>query len=909
VTGAARPIATGTLRQRWLDLSLQGKGLCVLTIPMVALVVGLSMSWTALRAERAADARVTHTLDVEVELSNALTLLVDAETAVRGFLLTRDRKYLQPFDAAVEAIPVAFSRLEGLVSDNPSQDAAVQRLQTLAEQRLTMLVALQGAVPAAYAAHMGSGLQFMNEIRDQIRQMQAAENVLLDTRRGQTRAARRATAFRLLITSGLGVGLGIAAMVLFIGGVSSRLGELARNATHLERSEAMEALPSADDEVGRLGARLSAAALVLETHQKEIVRTQTELDQFFSLSLDMLSIVAADGTFKRVNPAWSETLGWSATDLVGHPYIDFVHPEDREATVAEARHLTAGSKTLGFENRYRSRDGTYRWLNWRVAPNEGGELLYAATRDVTDARLAREELSRRATQLADVNRALELAKRDMQAILDNSPVIVFVTDPDGHYRLLNRASVGITGREPETLLGKTVADVFPAAVADQLRTNTQRVLTEGQVMTFEETLPTPAGSRVFSVVRFPLRDADGHITAVCGMSVDVTEQKAAAEAIQLASAEALRANRAKSDFLSRMSHELRTPLNAILGFTQLFDRERMNDDERENVRHILEGGRHLLDLINEVIDISRVESGTLALSNEPVDIQEAISGAINLIHPLASANRISVTIEPLPAGVAVLADRQRLRQVLLNLLSNAVKYNRQDGSIRVSASQPRPGRVRVSVQDTGAGIPPQLLSHLFQPFERLGADKSAIEGTGLGLTLSRALCEAMGGKLEVESVVDRGSIFSLELAETVLEPASAPVALPETASTLHATSGLIVYVEDNSANVKLMARILGRRPGIEMCHAADGRSGIEMVRQRQPDLVLLDLQLPEMSGETVLHELWKDPATRRIPVVILTADATRGLPQRLIQAGARACLTKPLDVHQVLRTVDELMTV
>ncbi len=622
-----------------------------------------------------------------------------------------------------------------------------------------------------------------------------------------------------------------------------------------------------------------------------------DLQQLYQLSMEMLSIVRSDGTFKHVNPAWTIALGWAEDELVDQPYIQFVHPHDHDRTIREAERLAQGARAIDFENRYRAKDGTYRWMSWHVSPAADGKLLYCATRDVTDARASHDELRR--------------ARRDIQAILDHSPVVVFVTDVEGRYRMLNSASARITGRSPEELIGRTASDVFPKDVADMVRANSHRVMASGRSEMFEETLPTVVGPRTYSVVRFPLRNEHGDISALCGMSLDITEQKAAAEEIVQARAEAVRANRAKSDFLSRMSHELRTPLNAVLGFAQLFDRDQMSDGDRENIRQILDGGRHLLDLINEVIDISRVESGTLALSNEPVDVHDAVITAVSLMRPLAGAQGIVISVASPDPGLAVMADRQRLRQVLLNLLSNAVKYNRVNGTIHVAIDRVPTGRVRVSVQDTGAGIPPELLSLLFQPFERLGADKTAVEGTGLGLALSRALCQAMGGSLEVNSVVDQGSTFSIELAETSLaapvemERATTPAA-PVSADDVR-RSGIVVYIEDNVANVRLMERILSRRPQLTMMHAADGRSGIELVRSLRPSVVLLDLQLPEMSGDSVLRELWKDPLTRQIPIVVLTADATRGLPQRLMSAGARACLTKPLDVQQVLRTLDELI--
>jgi PAS domain S-box-containing protein len=900
------------LRQLWLNLPLRDKGIIVIAIPMLALVAGLALSWSGLRAERAADERVEHARDVKEVLSETLTLLIDAENGMRGFVLTNDPAFRQSFDAALRTVPNALDDLDALIGADPAQRERLGQLRARVDERFAILKALPTTPPAGRVVGMMSGRAVMLQIRELVGRMQSDEDILLDQGQQQVAAARRVTAWRWLTASTLGAGFGIAAMVLFTRGVSGRVAELARHAASLERGETVTPMRPAADEVGQLAARLSMAASLLQAHQQEKARAQAELDQFFSLSLDMLSIISADGTFRRVNPAWTETLGWQTSELIGRPYLDFVHPDDLESSIAEAQRVAQGALATDFENRYRARDGTYRWMSWKAAPSHTRDLLYCATRDVTEARATRHELASRAAELAEANHALDLARREIQAILDHSPVNVFVTDLEGRYRILNRATLAVTGREPHTLLGKRADEIFPPAVAEQLRANAARVVAEDRAVTFEETLPTPDGLRVFSVVRFPLRDSAGHISTVCAMSMDVTETRAAAEAAQQARAEAVRANHAKTDFLSRISHELRTPLNAILGFTQLFDRERLSPEERDNVRHILEGGRHLLDLINEVIDISRVESGTLALSNEPVDIYEAIDSAVALIRPLAAAQGITVTVEASPQqSLAVVADRQRLRQVLLNLLSNAVKYNRPSGSVRVGVERSDDGRIRVSVHDTGAGIPPHQLPLLFQPFERLGAHQTSVEGTGLGLALSKALCEAMGGTLEVVSRVDHGSTFSLELAETVLAAATgveqSATAGASPSSPPAPTSGVVVYIEDNVANVRLMERILSRRPGLTMIHSGDGRTGMATVREVQPSLVLLDLQLPEMPGDAVLRELWKDPLTRKIPVVILTADATHGLASRLLAAGARACLTKPLDVQQLLKTVDSLI--
>jgi CheY-like chemotaxis protein len=312
-----------------------------------------------------------------------------------------------------------------------------------------------------------------------------------------------------------------------------------------------------------------------------------------------------------------------------------------------------------------------------------------------------------------------------------------------------------------------------------------------------------------------------------------------------------------------------------------------------------------------VLDITRIESGQLSLSPEPVLVRDVVHRSVELVRPLAAQRGITLTIEPLAAVDAVTADRQRLGQVLLNLLSNALKYNSVNGRVVISTNRPVPGRYRIAITDTGAGIPESKLALLFQPFERLGAEASAIEGTGLGLALARSLAEAMGGSIGVDSIVDRGSTFWVELA------VAAPGAVREGASVvthvavLHvkpAQRGSILYVEDNLPNVRLMERNLSYRPGVELLHAGQADAGFAAIRRRLPDIVLLDLHLPDMSGEDMLRRLWEDPDHRQIPAVIVTADATPGLARRLKAAGAAAVLTKPLNVKDVLRLVDELLS-
>jgi signal transduction histidine kinase len=374
--------------------------------------------------------------------------------------------------------------------------------------------------------------------------------------------------------------------------------------------------------------------------------------------------------------------------------------------------------------------------------------------------------------------------------------------------------------------------------------------------------------------------------------------------LQEARREADRANRAKSEFLSRMSHDLRTPLNAIMGFAQLLSLDELPRDQAESVSHILRGGENLLSLINEVLDIARIESGHLTLSPEPVSVIEAVDHAIDLIRPMAGKRRIAISSDT-PTGLYVFADRQRLSQILLNLLSNAVKYNREGGTATVRADLDG-DHVRIEVEDTGAGIPPEKLALMFTPFERLGAEQTGIEGTGLGLALAKRLAAEMRGSLTVESVVDRGTIFHVRLPLAATEIAHEAVLVPLAITPANYT-GTVLYIEDNASNVILMERVLTRRPGVVLHHAHDGRTGLEMLKTQRPSLVILDLHLADMPGEEVLRRIWSDRVTRQIPVAVLSADATSGSQRRLRASGAIAYLTKPLDIAEVLRLIDEIV--
>ncbi|MFY9783021.1 MAG: ATP-binding protein [Acidimicrobiales bacterium] len=375
--------------------------------------------------------------------------------------------------------------------------------------------------------------------------------------------------------------------------------------------------------------------------------------------------------------------------------------------------------------------------------------------------------------------------------------------------------------------------------------------------------------------------------------------------------EAESANRYKSEFISRMSHELRTPLNAVVGFAQLLELEELNDEQRDSVEHITKGGKHLLKLVNEVLDIARIEAGDIALSPEPVLVSDTLSEVVALIRPLAEQRSIRVLSAPDACAEYVLADRHRLQQVLLNLLSNAVKYNQVGGSITVSCESIGVTRLRLKVADTGKGVSNDQLERIFTPFDRLGAERTGVEGTGIGLSLSRQLVEAMGGLLGLESVEGVGSTFWVELP-IVEGPVDryerlGGIGRVERDDVALAARHTVLHIENNLANVSLVQRIVERREGIEIIPAMLGRLGLQLAREHLPVLILLDRHLPDISGDEVLLQLRRDPATSSIPVVMISADATPGQVQRLLNAGALAYLTKPIDVNDLLRILDECL--
>lgn len=781
-TPLARTLNTG--RREWANLPLRKKGLVVVAIPLLALVLSSTLFFQAHNNYAETRGLVREAVDLRSQIQTVETLLVDAETGVRGYLLTGRASFVVPHSKAVKELPAAVARLEAMAAGSPMLTRQAQTVGRLTADRLAVLdelsrMKLAGASISDPIEHLlVEGKALADRLRTELTVMEGEVSRRVELERNRLTTERDRATAAVVGSLLFGLGAGVVAMQLLTSGIVNRSQRLTENAERLSQGMTLMPLPAGTDEIGQLGRRLDDASRLLAARSSELREAQAFLERLIEAS--PVVIVRADissepATINYVSPNVERLLGYEPAELEGTSgaWAGCVHEEDR------------------------------------------GRL---------------EELTR-------------LAVSERWSLMEEE------------HRVLDR---------------------------------------NGQVRWF------------FNLSRIGY-ETSGAAATMLVYAFDVTERKHAEEAAAAAREEAERSNRAKSEFLSRMSHELRTPLHSILGFAQLLEMGHLTQDQERFVRHVISGGRHLLALINEVLDLSRIESGRLSLSVELVDLDSAVTEAIDLIRPLAAKQEISLA-ESQPTGLFVMADRQKLKQVLLNLLANAVKYNRVKGQVWIDVERAEEW-VRISVRDSGIGIAPEKRSELFSPFSRLGAEGGEIEGTGLGLALCKGLVEAMHGSMGVESEPSVGSVFWLELrsAEEEVTPEEVASAEPSTTGYLD-TRRTVLYVEDNRSNIRLVQSILAQRPNVELLVATEGEQGIQQARKHNPDLVVLDLNLPDIHGAEVLRRLRAEPATHDIPVVVLSADATASQSRRLLSEGASSYLTKPIDVKEFLDRVDEELT-
>jgi two-component system sensor histidine kinase/response regulator len=638
------------------------------------------------------------------------------------------------------------------------------------------------------------------------------------------------------------------------------------------------------------------------TDRKE---AQEERDRFFTLSLDLLCIAGFDGRFKRINPAFERVLGWPVEDFLSRPFLDFVHPDDHAATQAAVDRLQAGGDIVSFENRYRCRDGSYRWMLWTATPFVGQQLIYAAARDITERKQTEQTLAQERNLL--------------RTLMDHLPAHVFVKDPASRFVMANAATLRTLGaRSLAEVVGKTDFDFLPPESAERFYQDEQAVVRSGEaLLNREELLVNRAGQeRWLLTTKVPLHDGDGAIAGLVGISHDITGRKRVEAEWQRAKEAAEAASRAKSEFLARMSHEIRTPMNGILGMTDLALDTDLTREQRECLQMVKDSAEGLLTVINDILDFSRIEAGKLQLEASPFPLRDSLDDTLRTLGLRAQQKGLELIGHVAPDVPDVLVgDLGRLRQVVVNLVGNAIKFtDRGEVVVDVALQSRSPAGaacdgqacLRFAVSDTGIGIPADKLRAIFEPFEQVDGSVSRCHGgTGLGLAIASQLVGLMGGRLEVESTVGKGSRFAF----TALFGLPAGAAAPEPVD----VHGLpVLVVDDNAVSRQILAEMLCNwrlRPT-----AVDrGPAALEELKRAaaagEPyPLVILDSLMPEMDGFDLARQIRAAPELVGATIMLLVPADRQDAAARCKEAGISASVLKPVKQSELLNAILEVLS-
>jgi PAS domain S-box-containing protein len=782
---------------------------------------------------------------------------------------------------------------------------------------------------------------------------------------------------------------------------------------HAGRMEAEAGLRAT--EVQETIRRLAAANRESANLAIESARAREELDKFFKLSLDLLCIAGTEGFFKRLNPAWQTKLGYSVEELMARPFVDFMHPDDRQSSTEEVQRLSSGSKTVGFENRFRCKDGSYRWISWNAACSSEQQLIYAVGRDVTELKQTEQALRLSEEKyhlffennpqsawvfdldtlaIIDVNRAaiknygytreefLALSIKDLRpvedvpALLENiakvensfqdhgfwrhhrkdgslidveivsNPIsngrrnarlvvatditerkeneealrrseerfrlmvenvvdyAIFMLDTDGHVKTWNAGAERIKGYRAEEIIGKHFSQFYPRPAIETGRPQhgLEVAAKEGRFLDEGWRVRKDGSTFWASVVITALRDDQGILRGYAKLARDMTQSKLAQEAMSQAKDAAEQSNRFKDQFLSTMSHELRTPLNAVLGFSDLLNEQAygaLNERQRRYVNHIHTGGKHLLRLINDILDLSKIEAGRLQLAIENVSVNACMSESVDCLRPLSDKKSQTVVVTR-SANLSVRADATRLKQILMNLLGNAVKFTPDGGRIEVAAH--RIGEfVRFDVSDNGPGIPLEEQQRIFKAFQRLQQSSKSTEGTGLGLAITKRLVELQGGNLGLDSQPGNGSsfYFTLPLVPTFVADESRPLELTARSG----ESPKILVIEDDSAAAHVIQSHL-TSAGYDLVLCAQPQRAADLAAEIQPSAITLDVIMKPVGGWEILTKLKTDPRTSAIPVIIVSVVDQPGTGALL---GADEYIVKPVDKRTLLAAVERCL--
>ena len=1037
-------------------------------------------------------------------LDEVETRLVDAETGQRGYLLTGDEAYLEPYHKASKNLDQVMARLKEFTSNNPKQQEQVSSLAFLIENKLGELqrtIDLRRKEEIAAANQLvlqGTGKRWMDQIRSVITEMKTEGSELRRIRTQQMNEMAVATERTTIVGYFLSLSLLVFVFVLLdrelrerkrvqealgksekwlsttlgsigdaviatdMNGAVTFMNTVAQSLTgwrlveaqgksmdlvfDIVNKETRRPVENPVKKVFREGKVVgladhtlliskngkefeiedSAAPIVTAAGERlgvvlvfrditELNQTREELDRYFTLSIELLCIAGTDGYFKRLNPVWEKVLGYSTNELMAKPFLEFIHPDDRQATIQESAKLDKGINTISFENRYRCKDGSYRWLSWSATPFAEKQLIYAVARDVTELKRAEQALRQSEERnrllfesnphpvwvydletlaIIDVNEAairnygysreefLTLTIKDIrpaedvQAVLESvaksGPMLdenriwrhrrkngsmldvevtshsivyagrnarlvvstditkrkqaeealrqseerfrllitgvkdyaIFMLDPDGRVASWNAGAERFKGYQAQEIIGQPSSRFYtPEDVAEGKPGRGLRIAAAEGRAEDEGWRVRKDGTQFWAnVVITALHDEKGKLLGFSKITRDITERKQTQEALMEAKEEAERSNKFKDQFLSTMSHELRTPLNAVLGFSDLLTEERygpLNDRQRRYLTHIHTGGKHLLRLINDILDLSKIEAGRLQLAIESVPVDGSIAEVVDTLRPLADNKSQSLVVNTSP-DLGVRADATRFKQILMNLLGNAIKFTPEGGKIELTAQQ-LGEVVRVDVRDSGPGIPAEEQQRIFEAFHRLRQTEKSAEGTGLGLAITRRLVELHGGHLGLESQPGLGSCFYFTLPSVVAY--ATDEARDLSSGKMARESVRILVIEDDPAAAHLLQSHLASA-GYEAVLCDHPQRALEMAAELQPSAVTLDILMKPVNGWEVLPALKSDPRTSRIPVIVVTVVDQ---PTTGVLLGADEYIVKPVERATLLAAVERCL--